>query len=64
MLKKIAGMMIADERGSMAEMAWVLGSAVVVVLVIVVFMTLAPQTATTFWNSATSWLEGKFGFGS
>ena len=46
----------------MAEMAWTLGSAVVVVLIIVAFMTLAPATAKTFWISATNYIQSQFGF--
>jgi len=61
-LLKTVKRLFRDERGSMAEMAWTLGSAVVVVLIIVAFMTLAPATAKTFWISATNYIQSQFGF--
>lgn len=51
-----------DERGSLSDMVWVIGAAVVVALVIVGAMVFAPQTATSFWNDATSWIRSQFGF--
>lgn len=50
-----------DERGELSSMAWILGSAVVVVLIIVVFMTLAPETAKNMWNAFVTYALGKFG---
>ena len=49
------------EEGSLSDMTWVIGSAVVVVLVIGVFMTLAPDTARTIWNSFVDYAEDAFG---
>ena len=54
--------LISDERGSLSDMTWLLGTAVVVSLVIVLAMVFVPQTAQSFWNSATSWIRGRFGF--
>lgn len=50
-----------DERGSLSEMTWVIGSAVVVVLIIIAFMTLAPTTAQNLWNSFVNYAEGALG---
>jgi hypothetical protein len=51
----------SSERGDLSAMVWVIGAAVVVVLVVVVFMTLAPQTAQTMWNNFTTYATSKFG---
>lgn len=45
----------------MDQLIWVIGSAVVVVLVIVVFMSLAPSTAQSIWQRFINWATGKFG---
>lgn len=58
MLKRLA----IDQSGSLSDMVWVIGSAVVVALVIVAAMTFAPTTAQSFWTSATNWIKGKFKF--
>ncbi|MGB9859998.1 MAG: hypothetical protein ACPLQP_08710 [Moorellaceae bacterium] len=50
-----------EEKGSMDQLIWVIGSAVVVVLVIVVFMALAPSTAQSIWQRFINWATGKFG---
>lgn len=50
-----------DERGELSSMAWILGSAVVVVLIIVVFMNLAPDTAEKMWNAFVTYARGAFG---
>lgn len=50
-----------DETGSLSDMTWVIGSAVVVVLIIVVFMTLAPNTASSMWNSFVDYAKNAFG---
>lgn len=51
-----------DQRGSLSDMTWVIGSAVVVVLIIVVFMVLAPSTAQTMWNGFVSYAKNSLGF--
>lgn len=50
-----------NERGELSALAWTLGSAVVVVLIIVVFMALAPSTATNLWNSFINYAKSAFG---
>lgn len=50
-----------DERGELSSMAWILGSAVVVVLIIGVFISLAPDTAEKMWNAFVDYARGKFG---
>lgn len=64
LLKKYAQvqLIISKERGSLKDMTWVVGSAVVVALVIVAAMVFVPDTAKTFWQSATQWIRGEFGF--
>lgn len=52
---------IKDEKGSLDQMVWLIGAAVVVVLVIVVFMALAPNTAQNIWGSFVDYAKGAFG---
>lgn len=54
--------LLKGERGSLDQMTWVIGAAVVVVLIIVVFMVLAPNTARNMWNSFVDYAQGQFGF--
>lgn len=51
-----------DERGSLPEMTWVIGAALVVAAVIVLAFVFAPQTAQNFWNAATNYIRTQFGF--
>jgi hypothetical protein len=51
-----------DERGSLKDLTWVIGAAVVTVLVIVGAMVYAPATAQSFWTAATNWIRTSFGF--
>lgn len=53
---------IKNEDGGLRQMAWVVGSAVVVTLVLVGAMTYAPDTAENFWGAATDWIRDQFGF--
>jgi len=53
---------IKNEDGGLQQMAWVVGSAIVVTLVLVGAMIYAPDTAESFWGAATSWIRGQFGF--
>ncbi len=52
---------IQDEDGSLDNLTWIIGSAVVVVLIIVVFMSLAPDTAEDVWDSFIDYATGEFG---
>ena len=65
MLRKVAKkiyVLILNERGSMDQMVWVLGSAVIVALVVVVLMGLAKGQATTWWTAITTWIQNQLGF--
>lgn len=53
--------LINNERGSLDQMVWLIGGAVVVVLVIAVFMALAPDTAKNVWDSFVDYATGTFG---
>ena len=67
MLKKIqkinvkSKMILDNEKGELSALAWTLGSGVVVVLIIVLLMTLAPNTVATLWNSFVTYAKGAFG---
>lgn len=50
-----------NEKGELSALAWTLGSAVVVVLIIAVFMALAPSTAENLWNSFITYAKNAFG---
>ena len=53
-----------NERGSLSDMTWVVGSAVVVALVIVAIANggLVGTTVKSMWSDATTWIEGQIGF--
>lgn len=53
---------IADESGTLSNLTWTVGSAVVVALIIIGAMVYAPATAENFWGAATSWIRTSFGF--
>lgn len=53
---------LTGEEGSLDQMVWVIGAAVVVVLIVVAFMVLAPSTAKSMWNSFTNYARSQFGF--
>jgi uncharacterized membrane-anchored protein len=59
---------IGDERGSLSDMTWVVGSAVVVALVIVGLAItggnggLVGSTVRTMWSDAATWIQGQIGF--
>lgn len=53
--------LLRREEGSLDQLVWVIGAAVVVVAIVVVFITLAPSTAQNIWNSFINYAKGKFG---
>lgn len=55
------GQFTKDQRGELSSMTWIIGSAVVVVLVVVVLMTLAPDTAETMWEAFVRYARSAFG---
>ena len=52
--------LLRQEKGSLDQLVWLIGAAVVVVLIVVVFMTLAPSTATNIWNTFVNYAKSKF----
>ncbi|MGI9951354.1 hypothetical protein V3F56_03245 [Moorellaceae bacterium AZ2] len=61
-LKTAVRRVLKDERGSLPEMTWVIGAALVVAAIIVLALVFAPQTAQNFWNAATNYIRSQFGF--
>ncbi len=53
---------VNSEQGDMSQLVWVVGAAVVVTLVIVGAIVYVPDTASSFWSSATDWVRSNFGF--
>lgn len=53
---------IKDEQGSLQDLTWVLGGAIVTALIVVGAMIYAPATAQSFWTAATNWIRTSFGF--
>lgn len=53
---------LKSEKGSLQNLTWEVGAAVVIALVIVAAMVFAPETAQDFWDSATGWIRSQFGF--
>jgi hypothetical protein len=57
-----------DQSGSLSDMTWVVGSAVVVALAVVALAItgggggLVGKTVTDMWTSATSWIQTTIGF--
>lgn len=58
MVREILG----NEEGTLKDLTWVVGAAVVVGLIIIGAMVYAPQTAQAFWGQATEWIKKSFGF--
>ncbi|MGI9862523.1 hypothetical protein SDD30_14175 [Moorella naiadis] len=57
------GLKIAwDERGSLDQLAWTAGAAVVVVAIILILKSVAPDTVSNLWSAATNWIKTSFGF--
>jgi len=53
---------LKNEDGGLRQMAWVVGSAVVVTLVLVGAMIYVPDTAESFFGDAALWIRDQFGF--
>jgi Flp pilus assembly pilin Flp len=59
---------IRNERGSLSDMTWVVGSAVVVALIIVGLAItggnggLVGTTVRSMWSDAATWIQGQIGF--
>lgn len=52
---------LRDERGTVKDMVWVIGAAVVTGLVLFAAMTFAPETAQNLWGRLTNWLTTNLG---
>ena len=61
-LKVKAKKFLAAERGEISAMVWVVGAAVVVVLVIVAAMAFMPSSAQTIWTSLVDYVTKSFNF--
>lgn len=48
--RKICGKALGNEEGTLKDMAWVVGSCVVVLLVIVAAMVFVPDTVDAIWT--------------
>ena len=53
---------LKNESGQLSSMVWLIGTAVVVVLIVVVFMKLAPDTAENIWDTFVYYMQDKFRF--
>jgi Flp pilus assembly pilin Flp len=64
----IARSFMRDQNGSLSDMTWVVGSAVVVALIIVALAItggnggLVGTTVKGMWSDATTWIQGQIGF--
>jgi len=52
----------AAERGDVSAMVWVVGAAVVVVLVVIAAMSFMPDTASTIWQQLVAYITSSFKF--
>lgn len=50
-----------DENGDLGAAAWVIGCLVIAVVVVLVIKALAPDTATTLWNTVWTWVQTQLG---
>jgi len=50
-----------EQRGDLGAAAWIIGSVVIVVAIILVIKALAPDTATSLWNTVWTWVQNQFG---
>lgn len=53
---------VKDEKGSLDQMVWVVGGAMVVAVIVVLALVYAPTTVQTLWTAATSNIMGRLGF--
>ncbi len=61
MFKKL-GAILKDERGSLDQLVWVIGGAVVVALIATLATTYAPTAVQSFFTAAVGWIQSKFQF--
>ncbi len=53
---------INDETGSLNDMTWVVGSAVVIVAIVVALVAFAPDQVEGFWEDFEDYAQDQFGF--
>jgi Flp pilus assembly pilin Flp len=56
-LKNILKSFLKDERGSLAEMVWVIGAALVVAVICLAVYGFAPGTISTLWTTFTGKIQ-------
>ncbi len=59
--RKVCGKALGSEEGTLKDMAWVVGSAVVVLLVIVAAMVFVPDTVDAIWTDLIDRLRRDLG---
>lgn len=59
MFKKVITL-VKDERGSIEQMVWVIGSALVVALIVWGASSYAPTAVQNFFTTAVGWIQTKF----
>jgi len=52
---------LKNEEGSLKDLVWVIGSGVIMVLIVVAFMVLAPDTARNIWETFIDYATNAFG---
>ncbi|MGB9886824.1 MAG: hypothetical protein ACPLRW_07500 [Moorellales bacterium] len=60
--KELALRFWENERGSLDQLVWMIGAAVVVVLVILILRVAAPNTVSAIWNDFINFMRSSFGF--
>jgi hypothetical protein len=63
LFNKVAAKVVAllkDERGSIEQMVWVIGSALVVALIVWGASSYAPTAVQNFFTTAVGWIQTKF----
>lgn len=59
MFKK-AGLLLKDEQGSLDQLVWVIGGALVVAMIAWGASTYAPSAVQSFFTTAVGWVQSKF----
>ncbi|MBC7106260.1 MAG: hypothetical protein H5T97_09990 [Firmicutes bacterium] len=60
--KELALRFWANERGSLDQLVWIIGAAVVVVLIVAGLMVFARPTVETIWQDFIRYMRSTFGF--
>ncbi|MBO8128245.1 MAG: hypothetical protein H0Z39_03475 [Peptococcaceae bacterium] len=54
--------LMKDQRGSLPQMTWTIGAAVVTALALIGAMVYFPDIVESFFRAATDWIRAQFGF--